>query len=203
MRKLALAGILAGLFTAQSAQALVLEMNPLTQTKDIGQILSYDVWVKGVGPEIVTAYDIDIAYNTSILSLSSVVFGNGLNLGNDSDSFQLKSGTVNVNEVTLLADSVLAADQNDDFLLFKLDFKGLAAGTSSLTMTVNSMAGHSEPDPIFDDLIPVALTPDSVVGASATIRRPTQPPVGVPEPSVLALLGLGLLGMTLTRRVMP
>lgn len=201
MRKLALAGVLAGLFATQSAQALlILEIDPTTQTKDIGQILSYDVWVKGVGSEIVTAYDIDIAYNTSILSLNAVVFGNGLNLGNSSDSFQFNSGTVNVNEVTFLADNVLSAGQSNDFLLFKLDFKGLTAGTSNLTMTVNSMAGHSEPDPIFGDLIPVALTPDSVVGASATVR-----PNGttIPEPSILALLGLGLLGMTLTRRIKP
>lgn len=201
MRKLALAGVLAGLFATQSAQALpILEIDPSTQTKDIGQILSYGVLVRGVGSEIVTAYDIDIAYNTSILSLNAVVFGNGLNLGNSSDSFQFNSGTVNVNEVTFLADSVLAANQSDDFLLFRLDFKGLAVGTSNLTMTVNSMAGHSEPD-LFGDLIPVELIPPGPVGgASATVR-----PNGttIPEPSILALLGLGLLGMTLTRRIKP
>jgi hypothetical protein len=199
MRKLVLAGMLAGLFAVQAAQALTLEMTPSTQTKDVGQALSYDVWVKSVGTEIVSAYDIDIAYNTGILSLNSVLFGTGLNLGNLADSIQFSSGTVHVDEVTLLADAALLAGQADDFVLFTLAFTGIGAGTTNLQMTVNSMAGHSELDQ-FGDLIPVDLIPDSVTGASATIQSGIQQPPGVPEPSILALLGLGVLGMMSTRR---
>lgn len=46
MRKLVLAGILAGLSTGQLAHALSLELSPSTQTQYVGQSLAYDLWVK-------------------------------------------------------------------------------------------------------------------------------------------------------------
>lgn len=67
MRKLVLAGILAGLSTGQLAHALSLELSPTTQTRFVGQSLAYDLWVKDVRPEIVSAFDVDIAYRPSIL----------------------------------------------------------------------------------------------------------------------------------------
>lgn len=214
-RKLISAGILAGLFVAPSVQAFRLDMVPADQTGYIGDTLIYEVWARdvtspGSPPEIVSAFDIDIAYDPGILLYAPpVVFGSGVNLG-DPLSWIVQqvdpsvSGKVNVSEASLLDDAALYAGQPNSFLLFSLAFTGIALGTDTLTIGVNAIYGHSEQDnpcPPSCNPIPVKLNPDPVTGASATILpKPPLPPNGAPEPSMLALVGLGLLGLLVAPR---
>ncbi len=207
-RKLVLAGILAGLFVAPSAQAFRLDMVQAHQTGFIGDTLTYkvsarDVTSPGSPREIISAFDIDIVYDPGILRYApSVVFGSDVNLGDPVSSFQLVSpglGKVNVSEASLLADAALYAGQPDSFVLFSLTFTGIALATDSpLTIGVNAIYGHSEQDnpcPPSCNPIPVELTP-AVTGGSATIlQKPSLPPNGAPEPTMLALVGIGLLGL--------
>lgn len=206
-RKLVLAGILAGLFVAPSAQAFRLDVVPAHQTGFIGDTLTYkvsarDVTSPGAPREIVSAFDIDIVYDPGILLYAPpVVFGSGVNLGDPFSSFQLVSpglGKVNVSEASLLADAVLYAGQDNSLLLFSLAFTGIALGTSPLNISLTAIYGHSEQDkpcPPSCNPIPVELTP-AVTGGSATILpKPPLPPNGAPEPSMLALVGIGLLGL--------
>ena len=199
MRKLILASLLAGLCAAQNAQAFSLEFTPASQSMTVGSSQTYDLWVKGLGSELISGYDLSVGYNPSILGLGAVTYSNKLNNGDINDSvFFLTpgAGSGNLFEVSLLSDALLAGQ--GDFKLFSITFAGLAAGTSDITLTSNGISGHSERD-AFGDLVPLALTPDSILNATATIQG-NGGQNNVPEPSALALLGLGLLGVMASRR---
>jgi hypothetical protein len=214
-RKLVSAGVLAGLFVAPSAQAFRLDMVQPHQTGYIGDTLIYEVWARdvtspGSPPEIVSAFDIDIAYDPDILLYAPpVVFGSGVNL-DDPRSLIVQQvdpsvlGKVNVREASLLDDASLYASQPDSFVLFSLAFTGIKLGTSPLSIGLNAIYGHSEQDnpcPPSCNPIPVELKPAPVTGAAATIlEKPPLPPNGAPEPSMLALVGLGLLGLLVAPR---
>ena len=81
MRKYLLAAVLTALAAGQLAHAISVDISPAAQTSSVGEPLSYDVRVLNVGAEIVTGFDIDIAYDPSLLGSASVAFGTGLNKG--------------------------------------------------------------------------------------------------------------------------
>lgn len=192
MRHSIVVGMLAGLLAATSAQAaLTVSFSPASNAALVGGNLSYDVRVSDLGAEVLSAYDISVSYNTSVLGLSGVSFGSGLNLGTALDSIQGSSGTVNVNEASFLSDAVLGAGQLNDFVLFTLNFTGLSVGSTSLGLTLTTLNGHSEPD-LFGDLIPVELT--ALAGQGQATINPNGGGA-VPEPSSYALAGLALLGL--------
>jgi len=210
MRKTLLGVFVAVLSVCQGAHALSLEINPVAQTRNVGQVLAYDVWVRGVGAEILTGFDIDLSYDPAVLGLTSLAFGTGLNKGNPADSLQWQSaspspGTLNAAEVTWLPDADLITDQPDDFVLFSLGFAGIAPGTSALRLTLHTLSGHAEPDPSSPCppcmQLPVELFADSLGDASATILAP--PPGDIPEPSMPSLAFLAMLGLSLSRGLRP
>lgn len=198
MRHTIIVGMLAGLLAATSAQATpTLSFSPTSNSAAVGNALSYDLRISGLGADFVSTFDISIGYNTSLLGLNSVLFGSGLNLGNLADSLQFNSGTVNVTETSLLLDLALLALQPDDFVLFTLNFTGLAAGTTALTLTVNDLGGETVPDP-FTGL------PSTQRLASITQDGRAEITAGgggtVPEPATYGLAGLALLGLAASRR---
>lgn len=202
MRKLILASLLAGLCAAQSAQALTLELTPASQAGTVGSTFVYDVWVKGLGTEPLSGYEFTLGYNSSILSAGSAFnFTEKLNLGvadNSVKDFQVSAGSLYFLEFSMLTDAELAG-QGSDFRLLSVSFNAIAQGVTALTLTPGIFSGHSELDQ-FGSPLPVALTVDQVGNASATIRDGGGQQNDVPEPSILALLGLGLAGVMASRR---
>lgn len=197
MRQNIIVGMLAGLLAATSAQAaLTVGFSPVGNSAVVGGALSYDVRISDLGADILSAFDITVSYNTSILGLSSVVYGTGLNLGMLADSLQIDSGTVNVTETSFVSDAMLMSSQANDFVLFTLNFTGLTAGFTNLGLTLTSLGGEQTLDP-FGQPITTALQA-GIVDGSATIRL--NGGGQVPEPASYGLAGLALLGLAATRR---
>lgn len=190
---------------ATPAPAVVLSLVPASQTAMPSDSVSLDLVISGLGdfaPDSLGDFDIDIGYDPVALSLTGFSLGpflGDIGLGEAADfSFGDLGGVVNLAEVSLLEPDVatcifcavpfLDDIQPDSFALATLEFMVdvLPAGTNTIVSidTVNALG----------DGFGLPLTLDGT--ADAVIRNP----VGVPEPSTLALLVIGLAGLFGTRR---
>ncbi len=198
MRKTLFAGLLAGLFAAQGAQALSLSLDPTVLSLPLGSAFAYDVRISDLGAEILSTYDIDVSFDASILSLSSVTFGTAMNLGTDSGNHiwtpGAVPGTANLVDTAVAPEADMLAGQADSFVLFRLNFTGIGVGSSSIGLTANILGGHSELD-LFGALSPVELQLDSVAGGRASVTQGGGGGGTVPEPASYALVGLAMLGL--------
>jgi hypothetical protein len=182
----------------QNASAIMIDIVPTSQTVQAGDAFDVNVVVSGLSAtnEIVSAYDFDISYDSSVLAATTVSFGQYLNLSNMLDSFQdvilTNPGIIDFAEVSLLFNNELAAQQPDSFLLASLSFKAIGAGISKLLFV---------PDPVFgidvkgsDPLLPLTV---DVTGAQVAVN----PAVSVPEPSTLLLMLIALIALPLIKNI--
>ena len=181
--------VIIGLLKIAPAHAIGLSINPFSQTVGLGDSASVAVVVSGLEAEtpdqIVSAFDLDLLYDTAFLSATDVVFGpylgGGFPLSLPSEDLS-SPGVVDFAEVSLLSDAVLSADQPDTFTLATISFSTIGVGTSALTLVVND-------DPLFNDVKGLGngvLTFNFVDDGSITV---------VPEPGTISLFGVGLIGM--------
>jgi len=120
---------------AVPASAISIELVPLQSTWQLGQSLTVDVVVSGLssGGEIVSSYDLDLAYMSTLLNATGIVFGTALGGPADSVSgFNLLSGVVDLFENSFLSDAALAAMQGDAVTLATLSFDAIGLGTTPL-----------------------------------------------------------------------
>jgi len=181
-------GALAGavLWVACStAGAIEIFVAPSSQDVLLGDPVSVDIVITGLGAGAapsVGAWDLDVDFDTSLLSASSISAGpiGGLDLGIVGSVFgpPIGSGPINMSEISLEDPALLDLLQLDTFTLFTLTFNTVAAGTSAVSITLNDLG---------DSLgAPLQAT---TTGGSITINAP-----GVlSEPAPLALLAMGLL----------
>lgn len=146
-----------------------------------GQTVSVDVLVSNLGPQIVSAYDLDIKYDDAILSFFDVFFD--LNLGDSNASIPevieaedgANPGLLDFAAVSLLDDAALDLIQGDTVRLATMQFKALADGNTDSLEFVNWGP--------FNDV--KGRNNEIIIGQ-------------VPEPANFGLMALALLGLTLS-----
>jgi len=191
---------------AAPASAIRLYIEPADQTKFLGESTWIDIFLAELNGEIVSAFDLDLTYDPTIVQATSVdlettsvpLMGGSFDTFAD---FSLTSGRVDFSVLSFLTDDndIAALQTSDPVYLARINFDTVGPGTSALEFDFGS-----PPD--------VTAGPNQIVGRNATplnfsvesgsITVIQQnggggPPSGIPEPSVFVLLlgGLGILSM--------
>ncbi len=166
-----------------AAGAISIGFSPGSQTVGLGNSAFVDVTISDLAGEVVSAYDLDVAYDPAILTATDVVFGPLLGdefffeVFNDFDLSG--SGVVDFAQLSLLSDFELASMQPDAFVLATIEFDAIGEGTSSLDfvapLEIRGLGGST-------------LDVDPASG-SVTVPAP------IPEPITMLAVGLSITGL--------
>lgn len=188
------AALVLGMGLVPAADAFTLSVVPQASTVSLGGTVSVDVvasdLVSGGAPSL-GAYDLDLSFDSSVLSFGSIEFGTGLSVtGVPSiiQDFALGTGSVNPFEVSLEETADLNALQAGAFRLFTITFNAAQVGTSRLSLTVSSLSTAEG----------AALTADALNGASISVAG--APEVPLPAAAWLLLSGVAGVGSLVRRR---
>jgi len=185
---------LAALLAAGPAHAVGLGFAPSSQTVAVGDAVSVDVVISGLGAGLAPslgAFDLDVTFDPLLLAPTGVTFGLFLGdpaLGDALAAFVLAPGVVDLAEVSFLAPADLDALQPAAFTLATLTFATLAAGTSPLAFA----------QAVLDDAFAVRLATDTAGGSITALAASP-----VPLPATLLLLAAGAAVLALRRAAVP
>jgi len=177
--------IVYSLVFASSSSAATIGFSPVAQSASLGDPVSVDVVVSGLGGEIVSAYDLDVTYDATVLDATSVTFSPFL--GDPSffevfEGFNLGTvGVVDLAALSLLSDaSLLSLQGGSSVVLATLEFMTVGFGTSLLDFSWDA----------WNDVTGAGGAPLDVESDSGSIDVPTP----VPVPAAIWLFGTALLG---------
>lgn len=183
IRKISIVAFVLCAFSIQSTQvqAALISFDPSSQSVELGDSVSVDLRISDLGDDSLGAFDIDIAFDDSILDFQSFTFGTGLDVSGlgSVNGFAVAGGDINIFEISLDSPSDLNTFQPNDFVLGSFTFDTLSIGTSTLDLTINALSDE------FGFLLEAGAASGSIKVAAAS----------VPAPAALWLFGTGLIGL--------
>jgi len=191
-----LVAAIAAIVTAAPARAVTISFDPSSSIVDVGDLVDVDVVISGLDAfeEIVSAYDLDVTYNSSIVNATGVTFGPFLGdetLGEVFNISVLGPGRIDFAALSFLTDQELSALQPDSFVLATLSFVALTPGTTPLIFDPDTIPGI-----LIVSFGALPIDPVTALPGEITVRGPIQ----TPEPSTLWLGLAGLLAVRKLRR---
>lgn len=188
------ASLIAGMLWIGGVQAsLVVRATPSGASFSVGNSFTVAIEVSGLTDSAAPSlgvYDINLSFNSALVSLDAVTFGSGLDvlaLGSIQSSTP-GAGTVNLFELSLDSVSDLNDLQLDTFVLATLNFSAVGLGANAFDLVINAF-GDAEGNSLAA----------GVVGGSVEITDGGTPP-SVPEPASLALVMAGVSAAAIAKR---
>jgi hypothetical protein len=140
------AGLALGCYQVPAEAALSIGFQPFAKTINGGDAFSVDVVVSGLSSasEIVSAFDLDVTYDASILSATGVTFNTLLGdpvLFETDNGAVLTSGRIDFWGLSFLSDGDLLLLQPDSFSLATLSFQAIGTGMTALLFDPNTPPG--------------------------------------------------------------
>ena len=156
---------------AMGRAAVTLSISPGAQMATVGSQVSVDIVASGLGNgTTLGAYDVNIAFDSAVLSYSGATFGNQLNssgLG-DVQSVTPGGGTVELFELSLDSAAALNASQPSSFRLATVTFNALATSNNSpIMLSINAIADAA------GKTLPASLQSGSVSIGPASLLPPS------------------------------
>ena len=168
-----------------SAQAATLSLAPTPIVVNVGSSFVIDLRIADLAGAEVGGFDVDLAFDPTLLSFSGVTFSTLLGdeaLGEILTDVITSVGTLNLAAVSLLSPQALDALQSDPVLLASLSFEAVGVGSGSLLITSAELSD--------------ALAAGITLGAFVPV--PLQ--VAVPEPATWLPVALGVALLARRRR---
>ena len=177
--------------------AITLSLLPGSQSIGVGDSAPVQIFLQGLGaggPPSLGAFDIEVLYDDSVLSLDAA----GATLGSFLGIPEVETivsvtdlpGSFSVAEISFLFDFELDALQPADFTLATLNFTALAEGTSQVDFGFVELVDAG--------LTPAVLSVDSMFASSVTVASA---PATVPDSSSTGILLAGaFLGILSLRK---
>lgn len=193
LRKTSAPFLCAFLFAAAlPSYAALIKVAPSIQSVSAGSTFSVAIDISGLSSDTAFgAYDVTLAFNSSVLSFTQAVFGDPI-LGDQFDLAQrglnfplatIGNGNVNLIEFSFDDSATLNFRQASSFTLATLSLTTLETGTSPLSLIVNRLSDRDGK----------AITAFSTQNSSATV-------VGVSLPAAVWLMLTGCVGMLFVHR---